>query len=255
MPPESSVLRKNVLGVLLAGGQGSRLGQDKALVDLADFQSLESGFCRNDGNTASVPLGRAVLSALAACCRRLAVSVAHEGSATGSRWNLPARLGYPGAVLIEDRLAGCGPLAGLAAGLEEAAAATPPDEAVFVAACDYPLLPAEAVALLLDALDAAGTEVDAALPEIEGRLHPLCGAWSPRVLPRLAEYLASGERRAVEFAGRVATVRLTGADFLRAGLDPARSFLNVNTPDDLRRAARLLSEGSAAVAPSRIWRE
>jgi molybdopterin-guanine dinucleotide biosynthesis protein A len=140
------------------------------------------------------------------------------------------RAAFPAARIVTDTRAGEGPLAGLEASL--AAAST---ESVFVAACDYPFLEPSAVERLIAAL----ASHDAALPEIGGQLHPLCGCYARGVLDRLRAFLASGGRAATAFAGTLDIARLTERDFPEGMA--VRLFTNINTRADKRHAERQLN--------------
>ena len=219
-------------GALLAGGRGQRLGGDKVLAELAGR-----------------PLALWVLDALAPCVSEVLICIDRPERASeldGLDLSRATRAGKPRMVV--DEPAGQGPLAALASAL--AAART---DAVFAAACDYPFLVPEAVEVLLAALE----RHEAALPEIAGRLHPLCGAYSRRILPKLRGALDAGQRKAVEFALTLDLIRVTESDLASrvsapgleqnrasgsnvavrvCGPDPALIFTNINTREELARA-------------------
>jgi molybdopterin-guanine dinucleotide biosynthesis protein A len=73
------------------------------------------------------------------------------------------------------------------------------------------------------------------VPRPAGRAEPLLARWGPACLPVVEARLEAGERAARALFAAVRTTWLE-EPALR-GVDPAlRSFVNVNTPDDLRRA-------------------
>ncbi|MES1209203.1 MAG: NTP transferase domain-containing protein [Pseudomonadota bacterium] len=132
-----------------------------------------------------------------------------------------------GVATVTDAVPGAGPMAGVAAALGAAA----PGGVVCVAG-DLPFLsPA-----LLTALRDRDPDADAVAPRAGGHAEPLCARYGPRCLPELQARLAGGRlalHALLEEAAR--TVWLDG-DALDA-LDPGgRSFLNVNTLEDLARA-------------------
>ncbi len=149
-----------VTTVILAGGQGSRMGGDKALRDLR-----------------GLPLIEWVLGALLPQAGEILIS---------ANDNLPAftELGYP---VISDYVRGyAGPLAGLQAGMQHASG-----EWVASVPCDTPFLPDDLIARLLEA--ALGAE--AAVAVVSGRREPAIALYNKSVLPKLTAYLDSGERR------------------------------------------------------------
>ena len=135
-----------------------------------------------------------------------------------------------GVEVVADRVVGAGPLAGLSAALAAAGDA----EAVVCLAGDLPFLsPA-----LLTALRDWAPEADALAPRPAGRAEPLCARYAVRARAVVDERLAQGRLALHELLTELAAVWLDDAAL--ATLDPAGlSFVNLNTPDDLRRAEEL----------------
>lgn len=133
-----------------------------------------------------------------------------------------------GLPVLPDAQPDLGPIAALASAL--AFAAEQGRNHVMLVACDMPLLPAGLVARLVEAIGPAA----AAIPASDGLLHPLAALW--RAEPeRLADYIARGGRAPRGYAAEAGMVRV---DWPAAEPDP---FHNVNTPEDLARAERLLA--------------
>lgn len=199
------------LGVLLAGGAGTRLeaGVPKALAMLAGATLLERS-----------------LATLRSCCDDVVVAA-------------PASLALPvPAVMRADDPEGtAGPLAGIVAGL----AARTFDRA-FVLGVDFPLVRAEFLLALGAFLQGGALAV---LPAPDARVQPLVAAYAPAALAPLAAALQDGRRALVPevlalphaLVDDAALARMPGS---RAGL------LNVNTPADLAEAVRLLAQEGAA---------
>ena len=164
------------------------------------------------------PLGHWPATALEAVCE-------HRLQVGGA----PVRdLGWP---CIPDRRPEAGPGAGI-----ESALLYAPGAAIVLCAVDTPFVTAELLAAAL-ALVAAGSI--AAAPRHDGRWHPLCGACSPALLPRLGAWLDTGRRDLQGLYDEVAATPIEG-DTLAAFGDPQRLLLNVNEPVDLVRAHKLL---------------
>ena len=135
-------------------------------------------------------------------------------------------LGLP---LVLDARPDAGPLAGLVAGLEEAAAAGA--AWVVVLACDLPRADANVLRELLER--ARARDLDACLLETAGGLEPLVAVYN---------VCCAGPARAALLAGRLrATAFHDGlrVEGLVAGLHEQEAFeaaaLNLNTPEDLDR--------------------
>jgi molybdopterin-guanine dinucleotide biosynthesis protein A len=184
-------------GLVLAGGQSSRFGSEKAV---APFRGR--------------PMIDAVLDTFALFPRR-AVN-ARPGSAAETH----AR-GLALTVLHDAGHVSPGPLAGVAAGLDWANAQHLP--ALATAPCDTPLLPPTLFPLLFAALSAAPAAF-AVTPERE---HPLCAVW--RV--ELAELIAA----ALTAQHPPVRVLLAKMGARPVYFDDARAFANANTPDTLRQ--------------------
>jgi molybdopterin-guanine dinucleotide biosynthesis protein A len=138
---------------------------------------------------------------------------------------LPEDPGWPGDKVVEDNPSlPAGPLRGIVAGLRECRA-----EWAWVVACDTPLISPE----LMSAVRETARRGDVAVaPLWEGRLQLLAACWEVAAAAALEKALKGGEqspRRALESLGCVEF----SAEKCRE-IDPeGRSFLNVNTPDDL----------------------
>lgn len=112
-------------------------------------------------------------------------------------------------------------------------------ERVLVVATDLPLLEPELLLALV-----AWPEADVVLPQVGGRLEPLCALWAREPALRAArEHLAAGRLALRELAGALRHELLAGDD-LRA-VDPAGTMLaNANTPEDWARLAGPVRDGA-----------
>jgi molybdenum cofactor guanylyltransferase len=209
------------LGVVLAGGRGSRLGGAKATAGLAGR-----------------PLISYPLAALAEAGLETAVVAKPDTDLggrplalwTGLRSTAPGGAGQgrtaAGVALIVEPEEPVHPLAGIVAALRQTG------RPLVVLGCDFPFVPPALVRALADAPEPL------VVPAPGGEPQPLVARWTPALLPALEEALAREEplRRTV---AALAPRLLGDADLTPFG-DPARAFFNVNTPADLEAAARLL---------------
>src|SRR5690606_5403728 len=113
--------------------------------------------------------------------------------------------------------------------------------AIVTAAADTPFLPRDLVARLRDAAVAKGVPIAlAASPDEAGapRRHPTFGLWPVALRDDLRAELSGGLRKIVLWADRhgAATTSFPAERF-----DP---FFNVNTPEDMSRAAAMLAGGN-----------
>ncbi|SIS58751.1 molybdenum cofactor guanylyltransferase [Roseivivax lentus] len=204
-------------GVILAGGRATRMGGgDKGLLPLGEGRLIDRVLARLRPQVGAIAL-----------------------NANGD----PARFADLGLPVIPDTLADHpGPLAGVLAGLDWAAATGA--ETIVTVAADTPFFPRDLVARLQEAaagmthpLVLAATTGDA---ETKSRSrsglirHPTFGLWPVALRDDLRAALQDGLKKVVLW-----TERHGGREAVFPGgdVDP---FFNVNTPDDLARAEALL---------------
>jgi molybdopterin-guanine dinucleotide biosynthesis protein A len=191
-----TIANADVTGVVLAGGQGRRMGGvDKGLLELRGR-----------------PLAAQVVERLAPQVAMLLIN---------ANQNLERYREFGCPVVPDEVPDFAGPLAGLHAALS--AAETP---LVVTAPCDSPFLPADLVSRLLAALTATGA--DLAVARTFDQAHPVFCLCRREVLPHLTEFLAGGGRKIDRW---YATLKVVEVAFD----DEADAFENINTPDDLGR--------------------
>lgn len=196
--------------IILAGGASTRMGTDKAFLEL-------------DG----VPLIARVLERTRALADEVVISA-----------NDAARFAALDVRVVPDVIPGAGPLAGICAGLEAVA-----HESAIVVACDMPLLNVA----LLDYMRAFARDYDVILPQTaeparaaanqhdarrakDLALHPLHAIYAKRCIAPMRDALARGERRMISFHDAVRVRVITPQEV--AQFDPhGYSLWNVNTPE------------------------
>ncbi|MGB3314476.1 MAG: molybdenum cofactor guanylyltransferase MobA [Albidovulum sp.] len=196
-------------GIILAGGRATRMGGgDKGLKRVAGERLIDL-----------------VIARLAPQCGPLAIN------ANGD----PARLAEFGLPILPDSMPDHpGPLAGVLAGLDWAAGLGA--SAIVTAAADTPFFPTDLVARLQAAAGPSGLALAASRDE-DGRLwqHPTFGLWPVSLRDDLRAALEGGLRKIVLWTGRHGA---GSADFPSDPFDP---FFNINTPEDIVAAERLLA--------------
>jgi molybdopterin-guanine dinucleotide biosynthesis protein A len=189
-----------IAAVILAGGEGTRIGGGKPLVQFA-------------GTTL---LNRAIQFALT---QSVVIAVAVRDI---------QQVGEIGVADIRDDPKIEGPLAGLVGALRFAV-----DEgvdAVLTLPADMPFLPSD----LADRLAKELASNRAAIARSGGHLHPVCGLWLAGALDSVPAYVASGRR---SLRGLAEAVGYAAVDWPATPVDP---FFNVNTPADLTAAKQRL---------------
>lgn len=197
-----------IAGVLLAGGQARRMGGgDKCLRSLGGETLLARAIRRLQGQVGPMVL-----------------------NANGD----PARFaGYDLPVAADPVEGYAGPLAGVLAGLDWAAGQGPGIQWIATVPTDAPAFPDDLVARLVRAL--ADDRAEIACAASDGRHHPVFGLWPVSLRGALREALVDRGVRKVDMF--TAGYRLAVADW---PIDPLDPFLNVNRPEELAEAERLL---------------
>ena len=188
----------DVIGVILAGGQATRMGGgDKGLLMLGGQTMLSRVIDRLGPQVDQMVL-----------------------NANGD----PARFASFGLPIIPDSVAGFpGPLAGVLAGMDHAAALGVSH--ILTVAADTPFFPAD----LGQRLQVCAAPIRLAATREGDRIyrHPTFGLWPTALRDDLRAALNDGLRKVVLWTDRHGTGEV---------LFPAEAFFNVNTPQDLAEA-------------------
>ena len=187
---------RNITGIILAGGQGRRMG------------GVDKGLQLLRGK----PMVQHVLERFAPQVNEVLIN---------ANQNLE-QYGAFGNKVIPDEIGGfAGPLAGLHRGLSTAT-----HEWVATVPCDSPFLPLDLIARLRAALDEHNADLTVA--RTGDQPHPVFCLTHKRVLPGLTQFLQSGGRKidAWYAALKVVEVRFD---------DEEAAFSNINTLDELKQ--------------------
>ncbi len=189
--------------VIQAGGQSSRMGRDKGLVELNGKRMVEH-----------------VLSAVAGLGNELLLTT-----------NNPDGYAFLGLPMLADDEPGAGALPGLRTALRGARG-----EYVLVVAVDMPFLNRE----LLQYIIAERAGADVIVPRWDGRFQPTHALYQRESsLAAVENALANQRRRMIGFYEDV-VVREISAETVAQFSPDGRSFFNVNTPEELELAASML---------------
>ncbi len=195
------------LGLVLAGGLARRMGGgDKVRIAIGGTTILQR-----------------VLACLEPQCSRVIINA--NGDAT--------RFADTGLPVVADSVPDfAGPLAGILAGLDWAAANAPALEWLLSVPGDCPFLPQDLVERLQAARVAANTPL--ACARSGAWRHPVVGLWPVRLRENLRHALSEENLHKIELW--TARHGIAIAEWPDVPVDP---FFNVNTPEDAARAAAL----------------
>jgi molybdopterin-guanine dinucleotide biosynthesis protein A len=198
------------LGLVLAGGLARRMGGgDKALLRIGGATILER-----------------VLDRLGPQCGRIILNAKGD----------PGRFAPTGLPVVADDVPGfAGPLAGILAGLDWAAAHAPDVAWMASVPGDCPFLPRDLIGRLHAAREQAA--VPMACAKSGDWRHPVVGLWPVALRQDLRHALVVEDLRKIEIWTRRRGVAL--AEWPDTPVDP---FFNVNTPEDAARADAIAAQ-------------
>jgi len=187
----------NVSGVILAGGKSSRYGRNKS------FEKINA-----------TPLIEKVITAMGAVFQELVIIT-----------NTPHEYSHLQLPLYKDLMEGLGPLGGILTGLS----AISKDAGLFVA-CDMPFLNGKLLRHMAECKD----DFDAVVPRVSGHVEALHALYKKTCLRAVRRLIDSREYQVFRFFPEV-SVRYVDEDEIRQFDPELRSFLNVNTPQELQK--------------------
>ena len=201
--------RSDIAAYILSGGKNSRMGGKKKL------------FLEYDG----IPFYQRILDA---CSLFRTVYLSVEAEEPYAQLDMP---------LVVDQWQGIGPMGGICSGLLQC-----PEEAIFVMACDMPMIRKETILKFLQVYEvrmqkhrADGTTAESddnsqpiLVAETEDGIHPLFGIYPKHSLPVAQELIEEGNYRMMQL------LRQMGYETIRLD-EEADVVTNVNTLEELER--------------------
>lgn len=185
-------------GVILAGGKSTRMGTNKALLQLNNQPVIER-----------------IADELQLISDELII-VAND----------PADYQYLNLSLISDRYPNKGPLAGIETAMYHFAA-----DQYIISACDTPFIDHQVYQHLLSSLGG----YDAVVPKFDNHLHPLSGVYTRQVLPIIQEKIEQNDLRVKSFFNHLNIHYLqTFNNIEKKQLE--KHFFNMNNPDQYKQA-------------------
>jgi molybdenum cofactor guanylyltransferase len=188
---------------ILAGGKSSRMGRDKALLEIG---------------------GKTLIERAAALCAPLVANVTLMGD--------PQRYSKFVSYVLGDRWPGAGPLGAIATAL---GAAKQPW--CLVLACDMPNVSADFLEWILEHADKSSA--DAIVPETSRGLEPLCAIYRAGCASKFSAALDSGVRKVTDGLDLIKTELISENDWRKFSPDE-NLFQNLNTWEDYLSAKQRL---------------
>ncbi len=203
------LIQNSLTAIVLAGGQSSRMGQDKALIPIQ-----------------GVPLLQLVCHMAIGCTDTVYVVTPWQKR---YRYLLPANCQFVQEVPLigeANTTLPHGPLVGFAQGLAQVQT-----EWVLLLACDLPRLRLEILQEWASGLDLVDDDAIAVLTHHAKGWDPLCGFYRRSCLPKLQEFITRGGRSFQGWLAEHPVQALTLTD--------SQMLFNCNTPQDLAAVNQL----------------
>ena len=187
-----SVPNNEIIGIVLAGGQSKRMGEDKALINYHGETQLEATY-----------------KLLNQCCEQVYVSVSSANENEKNRKQFP---------LIMDSDKHSGPLAGILSSFDKF-----PKKPLLIVACDLPLLDLSTLENLI-AQRNFNKQATAYTSEFDGLPEPLCCIWEASILANISLYMDKGYSCPRKI--------LINSDIKLLSLSTKHALDNINTPKE-----------------------
>lgn len=183
-----------ISGIILAGGQSVRMGQDKTLMTYNNETLVEH-----------------TIKEMQKVADEIIIA-----SNDRNKYNLP------GLIEVPDIFPAMGPLGGMHAGLTAAK-----NNYAFVVSCDMPLFSSKLASFLLERRQ----EYDVVVPELRDYLEPLCAVYSRNCLGAIEKCLRADIKQVFQFYPDVKVLKVSGQELSNLG-KAEELFFNLNTPED-----------------------
>ncbi|OEF99183.1 molybdenum cofactor guanylyltransferase [Vulcanibacillus modesticaldus] len=186
----------NAGAIILAGGKSKRMGTNKALLEINGRKVIEM-----------------VKDRLAEVFSEIILVT-----------NNMEEYDFLGLPMVEDKIKGRGPLAGIHAGLS-----TSSFDINLIVACDMPFISPELAVYLIGQIE----EYDVVTPKITGEIHPLFSVYNKSTLPIIEKHLLKDKLKIKELLKQL-NVRVVTEEEIKYFLDDNLENLvfNMNSPMD-----------------------
>ena len=159
--------QKNITGIILAGGNSSRMGTDKGVMDLNGEKVIQY-----------------VIEALKPNVDNIII-IANNSNYLD--------FGFP---VYRDEIKDCGPLGGIYSGLLKSTT-----DKNIVLSCDIPFITSKLISQII----AESSEYDVTVPVHDGKTEPLCAVYTKNCMPKFKELLENKILKLTDAMAQVST--------------------------------------------------
>ncbi len=200
--------KRNVSVIILAGGKSTRMGEDKAFIELR---------------------GRAIIEHILAVFLALSDDIVIVT-------NNPEQYRCLGQRIVSDLLPQSGSLVGLYSGLHAIAY-----QHAFAVACDMPFISVPLVNYMIKQID----DYDAVIPSYDDYYEALHAIYSCACIPVIEAQLTRGDYKITNFFDQIRARYINKTEIARFA-SGHWSFFNVNNPSDLERAGAYIERNGGS---------
>lgn len=136
--------------------------------------------------------------------------------------------------VIPDSLPSRGPLTGIYSSLKVCKG-----DALFVIACDMPLINKDLIVILCDYYLSFRISVSALVPIFKDKIHPLIGIYSKAILNTLESAILNNKVMMLKFLQEISAKYIDVGSIIQEEGDLINPFSNINTLQDLKELKRL----------------
>jgi len=190
-------MNANITGIILAGGMNSRMGVNKAFMEIDGTRLIDK----------ILALYRQIFSEI--------IIVTNDPLSYTEQTD---------AIIVTDIYKGKGPLGGIYTGLFYAK-----NDYAFISACDMPSLNKD---FILYMIEQAGKH-DIIVPELPAGFQALHAIYSRRCIPAIKKMIFSDKLKIAGFFKDMRLYKIT-EDKIKPFNKDGRLFININTPEDFK---------------------
>lgn len=191
----------DITGIILAGGKSTRMGREKALLEVR---------------------GKKIIEIIVDLINPL---FEHKMISTNS----PSEFSYLGLPIVEDEFRYAGPLAGIHAALKSSGT-----EKNFIISCDVPLMSRQMIEFIIT----ADSKKPIVITRAVGFLQPLIGVYSKSLVPVIEQILSDTSLKNSSHKSLHKLIDIAGAEILSPITLPFYKdelFFNMNNKDDYEK--------------------
>ena len=188
---------QDITGVILAGGENIRMGENKAFLEIH---------------------GQRIIDKIAELFQEIFSQIILVT-------NTPLDYSYLDLEIVVDLIPKSGSLIGIYTGLFYSSHAHS-----FITACDMPFLNRKVIEYMIT----ISRHYDVVIPHLNDGYHPLHAIYSKRCIKFIEELIREDNLKIIDFFNKVKVREVTSEEI--STLDTAmKAFLNINTPEDLEK--------------------